>query len=89
MQEWKSIILVELWRENILAYEILIKGKSVDSYAYLDFLNRRLFPEIEKNKFGHPLILHDNGSSHNYVIIKEFYKKNVGMNLIILHIHLI
>ena len=71
-EEWKSIMIVALWKTQVLAYEILTKGTTVDTYVYLNFLERRLLPEVERKKFGRPIILHDNATPHKTRIIREF-----------------
>jgi len=74
IQEWKSIMIVALWRKIVLAYEILPKGTTVDLSVYLSFLERRLLPEVERKKIGRPIILHDNAKPHKHRVIKEFFQ---------------
>ena len=72
MSDWKTIMIVALWKKTIIAYEILPKGTTVDYSVYLNFLERRLSPEVERKKFGRPIILHDNARPHKHRVIREF-----------------
>lgn len=65
-------MIVALHKKNIIAYEILPKGTTVDFSIYLNFLERRLLPEVEKKKFGRPIILHDNARPHKHRAVREF-----------------
>ena len=65
-------MIVALWRTQVLAYQILPKGITVDHFVYLNFLEHRLLPEVEKKKFGRPIILHDNARPHKHRIVREF-----------------
>ena len=72
LREWKCMMIVALHKKQILTYEILPEGQTVDSIAYLNFLERRVLPEVNRKKFGRPIILHDNARPHKHRIIKEF-----------------
>ena len=72
INEWKSIMILALWKKQVLAYEILPKGMTVDHNVYLRFLERRVLPEVEKKKFGRPIILHDNAKPHKHRLVREF-----------------
>lgn len=72
INEWKSIMIVALWRKQIKAYEILPKGTTVDHLVYLNFLERRLLPEVQRKKFGRPIISHDNAKSNKHRVIREY-----------------
>jgi len=50
-QEWKGMMIVALWKKQVLTYEILPVGDTVDSIAYLKFLERRVLPEVDRKKF--------------------------------------
>jgi hypothetical protein len=72
LSEWKCMMIVALHKKQILTYEILPEGQTVDSIAYLNFLERRVLPEVNRKKLGRPIILHDNARPHKHRIIKEF-----------------
>ncbi len=69
------MMIVALWKSEIIAYQILEEGKTVDSITYLNFLEHRLLPEVTRNKFGRPIILHDNARPHKHRIIREFLEE--------------
>jgi hypothetical protein len=66
LREWKN------HKKQILTYEILPEGQTVDSIAYLNFLECRVLPEVNRKKFGRPIILHDNARPHKHRIMREF-----------------
>ncbi len=74
-QEWKCMMIVALWKKQVLTYEILPVGDTVDSVAYLKFLERRVLPEVNRKKFGRPIILHDNARPHKHRIVTEFLQE--------------
>jgi hypothetical protein len=74
-QEWKCMMIVALWRKQILTYQILEEGETVDGVAYLNFLERRVLPEVERKKFGRPIILHDNARPHKHHIVRQFLQE--------------
>ena len=43
------MMIVALWKSEVIAYQILEEGKTVDSIAYLNFLEHRLLPEVTRN----------------------------------------
>jgi transposase len=77
IQDWKCMMIVALWKKQIFAYEILPEGETVDSTAYLDFLERRILSEVDRKKIGRIYILHDNAPPHRHRIVNEFlqYKR--------------
>jgi hypothetical protein len=68
-------MVVALWRRQILTYQILPEGETMDSVKYLHFLENYVVPEIEKKKFGRPYLLHDNARPHKHRIIMEFLQE--------------
>jgi len=53
LNQWKCMMIVALWRKQALTYEILPKGQIFDKVVYLNFLERRVLPEvIKKNLDG-------------------------------------
>jgi hypothetical protein len=68
-------MIVALWRKQILTYQILPSGETVDSVAYLNFLEHRVKPEADRRKFGRPIILHDGAKPHKHRIIRVFAGK--------------
>ncbi len=60
----------------MLTYKILPKGQTVDNVVYLNFLERRVLPEVHRKKFGHPIILHDNARPHKYRLVREFLQEH-------------
>ncbi len=50
LREWKCMMIVALHKKQILTYEILPEGQTVDSIAYLNFLERRVLPEVNRKK---------------------------------------
>src|SRR6185437_5999606 len=69
-------MIVALWRKQVLTYEILPKGQTVDNLAYLRSLERRVLPEVEQKEFGRPIILHDNARPHKQRSIVEFLQEH-------------
>jgi hypothetical protein len=65
-------MIVAFWKKTIIAFQILPKGTTVDYSVYLDFLQHRLLPEVEKKKFGRPIILHDNAKPHKHRVVREW-----------------
>lgn len=61
-----------LWKKIIFTYEILPIGQTVNHNVYLNFLEHRVLPEVERRKMARPYILHDNARSHKHRVIKEF-----------------
>ena len=47
-------MILALWKKQVLAYEILPKGMTVDHNVYLRFLERRVLPEVEKRNLVAP-----------------------------------
>src|SRR5215469_12015855 len=68
-------MIVALWRKQILTYQILPEGETMDSIKYLNFLEHYVAPAIEEKKAGRPYILHDNAPPHKHRIIKEFFQE--------------
>ena len=75
-QQWKCVMIVALWRKQVLTYEILPPGSTVDSVTYLNFLERRVLPEVNRKKSGRPIILHDSARPHKHRIIREFLQEH-------------
>jgi hypothetical protein len=69
-------MIVALWRKQVLTYEILPKGQTVDNVVYLNFLERRVLPEVHRKKFGRPIILHDNARPHKHRLVREFLQEH-------------
>jgi hypothetical protein len=76
LNQWKCMMIVALWRKQVLTYEILPKGQIVDKVVYLNFLERRVLPEVHRKKFGRPIILHDNARPHKHRLFREFLQKH-------------
>lgn len=70
------MMILALWKSEVLTYEILEEGKTVDAVTYLNFLERRVLPEVSRKKFGRPIILHDNARPHKHRIINEFLQEH-------------
>jgi hypothetical protein len=68
-------MILALWKKQVFTCEILPEGSTVDSVAYLNFLERRVLPEVNRKKFGRPIILHDNARPHKHRIIREFLQE--------------
>ena len=68
------MMIVALWKKTIIAYEILPPKTKVNYQVYLDFLEHRLLPEVEKKKFGRPIILHDNARPHIHHSVRQFFQ---------------
>lgn len=75
LRQWKCMMIVALWKKQVLTYEILPERTTVDSIVYLNFLERRVLPEVNRKKFGRPIILHDNAKPHKHRIIREFLQE--------------
>jgi transposase len=75
LRQWKCMMIVALWKKQILTYEILPDGVTVDNVVYLNFLERRVLPEVNKKKFGRAIILHDNAKPHKHRIVTEFLQE--------------
>jgi len=73
--QWKCMMIVALWRKQVLTYEILPDGETVDHTSYLNFLERRVLPEVERKKFGRPIILHDNAKPHKHRVVRQFFQE--------------
>jgi histone-lysine N-methyltransferase SETMAR len=69
------MMIVALWKKQVFTYEILSKGKTVDHMVYLNFLERRVLPEVTRKKFGRPIILHDNAKPHKHRLVREFLQE--------------
>jgi histone-lysine N-methyltransferase SETMAR len=69
------MMIVALWKKQVLTYQILPEGQSVDSIAYLNFLEHRVLPEVNRKKMAKPIILHDNARPHKHRIIKKFFQE--------------
>jgi hypothetical protein len=69
-------MIVALWRQLVLTYEILPKGQTVDNVVYLNFLESRVLPEVHRKKFGGPIILHDNTRPHKHRLVREFLQEH-------------
>lgn len=72
LREWKCIMILALWKKQVFTYEIFPAGTTIDSIAYLNFLEHRVFPEVTRKKMGRPIILHDNAKPHKNRIVMEF-----------------
>lgn len=70
--QWKCIMILALWKKQVLTYQILPKEQTVDNVVYLNFLERRVLPEVERKKSGRPIILHDNARPHKHRLVREF-----------------
>jgi hypothetical protein len=46
LRQWKCMMIIALWKKIVLTYEILPEGTTVDSIVYLNFLERRVLPEV-------------------------------------------
>ena len=68
------MMIVALWKKEVIAYQILPKGETVDHAAYLNFLEHRLVPEVNRKKFGRPIILHDNAKPHKHQSVGVFFQ---------------
>jgi hypothetical protein len=89
LQDWKCLMVVALWKDQVLTYQILHEGETMDSVKYLDFLENKVLPIVIAKKFGRPYILHDNARPHKHRIIMEFFKIKDGRNSITPHTALI
>lgn len=69
-------MIVALWRKQVLTYEILPKGQTVDNMVYLNFLERRVVPEVQRKKIGRPIILHDNARPHKHRLVREYLQEH-------------
>ena len=74
LSDWKVMMIVALWKKQIIAFETLRPQIKVDWSVYLNFLEHRLLPEVEKKKFGRPIILHDNARPHIHRAVREFFQ---------------
>ena len=74
-------MILALWKSEVLTYEILEEGKTVDALTYLNFLERRVLPEVSRKKFGRPIILHDNAKPHKHRIVGEFLQEKLSEEL--------
>jgi histone-lysine N-methyltransferase SETMAR len=74
LQDWKCLMVVALWKDQVLTYQILHEGETMDSVKYLDFLENKVLPIVIAKKFGRPYILHDNARPHKHRIIMEFFQ---------------
>ena len=79
LRQWKCMMIVALWKKQILTYEILPYGVTVDNVVYLNFLERRVLPEVNKKKFGRPIILHNNAKPHKHRIVTEHTSLGISM----------
>jgi len=70
---------VALWKSEVIAYQILEEGKTVDSITILTS-GTSFTSEVTRKKFGRPIILHDNARPHKHRIVREFLEKNDGRN---------
>ena len=75
LQQWKCMMIVALLKKQVLTYEILPEGNTVNSIAYLNFLERRVLPEVTRRHIGRPIILHDNATPHKHRIVREFLQE--------------
>ena len=75
LRDWKCLMVLALWRKQILTYQILPEGETMDSVKYLYFLEHRVLPLVTEKKFGLPYILHDNAKPHFHRIVKEFFQE--------------
>lgn len=75
LQQWKCIMIVALWKKQVLTYQILPAGTTVDSIVYLNFLEHLVLPEVVRKKMARPIILHDNARPHKHRIIAEFLQE--------------
>ena len=69
------MMIVALWKKQVITYEILREGQTVNHLVYLNFLERRVLPEVNRKKFGRPIILHDNARPHKHRVIREFLQE--------------
>lgn len=69
------MMIVALWKKQVITYEILREGQTVNRFVYLNFLERRVLPEVNRKKFGCPIILHDNARPHKHRVIQEFLQE--------------
>jgi len=76
LRQWKCIMIVALWQKQVFTYEILPAGQTVNNEVYLNFLERLVLPEVNKKKFGRPIILHDNATPHKHRVIREFLQEH-------------
>jgi histone-lysine N-methyltransferase SETMAR len=76
LNQWKCMMIVALWKKQVLTYEILPKGQTVDNVVYLNFLECRVLPEVDRKKFGRPIILHDNARPHKHRFVREFLQEH-------------
>ena len=69
------MMIVALHKKQVFAYEILPQGNTVDSVAYLHFLEHRVLPEVTRRHMSRPIILHDNARPHKHRIVREFLQE--------------
>lgn len=74
LSDWNVMMIVALWKKTIIAWQILPPKTRVNNVVYLDFLQSRLLPEVEKKKFGRPYILHDNARPHIHYSVRQFFQ---------------
>lgn len=68
-------MIVALWKKQVFTFEILPEGTTVDHTAYLNFLERRVLPEVQRKKMSRPIILHDNAKPHKHRLVREFLQE--------------
>jgi len=69
------MMIIALWKKQVLTYQILQDGETVDSVTYLRFLEHRVLPEVTRKHMPRPYILHDNAPPHKHRIIREFLQQ--------------
>jgi len=69
------MMIVALWKQDILTYQILEEDETVNSVTYLEFLETRVLPEVTRKNLGRIKILHDNSPVHKHRIITEFLQE--------------
>jgi transposase len=73
MDDWKLMLIVAFHKTQVIAFQFMDKGKTVDHQVYKDFLANHLQPEVRRQRIHRPLILQDGASPHKHKEIKEFF----------------
>ncbi len=76
MRDWKQMMIVAFYQNQVLGYQILAKYQTVNNDVYVQFLERVILPYIQRHRIRHPIILHDNARPHKHQNVKDFFTRH-------------
>ena len=78
----KLLLVIAVYQNQIIAYEFLRQGETMDADRYIRFLNETLRGAIEREGIRQPIILQDNARPHTSVLTQAYLFEETDWELL-------